>query len=125
MTQRCATCRFRVRRRYQHDLAVASVGTRPAAQQQVDFLVAADQRAQRRSPQCLESAGDEARTQHLPRRYRRGDALDLDGAEIAVLEEIADQSVRARGYDHRIRVGQALQPGSEVRCFSDDRLLLC
>ena len=108
----------------QHDLAVAGLGARPAPQQQVDFLVAADQRRQRRSVQRLEPARDGARTQHLPGRHRRGDALDLDGAEIAVLEEIADQPARARGDDDRVRLGQGLQPGGEVRRFADDRLLL-
>ena len=108
----------------QHDLAVARLGARPAAQQQVDLLVAADQRGQRRSAQRLEPARDDARTQHLPGRHRRGDALDLDGAEIAVLEEIADQPARARGDDDRVRLGQGLQPGGEVRRLADDRLLL-
>ena len=63
-------------------------------------------------------------TQYLPGRHRPGDALDLDGAEIAVLEEIADQPARARGDDDRARLGQGLQPGGEVRRFADDRLLL-
>ena len=58
----------------QHDLAVARLGARPAAQQQVDLLVAADQPGQRRSAQCLEPARDDARTQHLPGRHRPGDA---------------------------------------------------
>ena len=50
--------------------------------------------------------------------------FELDGAEIAVLEEIADQPARARGDDDRVRLGQGLQPGGEVRRFADDRLLL-
>ena len=108
----------------QHDLAVSRLGARPAAQQQVDLLVAANQPGQRRSAQRLEPARDGARTQYLPGRHRRGDALDLDGAEIAVLEEIADQPARARGDDDRVRLGQGLQPGGEVRRLADDRLLL-
>ncbi len=48
----------------------------------------------------------------------------LDGAEIAVLEEIADQPARARGDDDRVRLGQGLQTGGEVRRFADDRLFL-
>jgi len=35
--------------RDQHDLAIASLGARPAPQQEVDFLVAANKRGQRRS----------------------------------------------------------------------------
>jgi len=87
-------------------------------------LVAADQPRQRRSAQCLERARDCARRQHLPNRHRSGDALQLDGAEITVVEEIADQPACARGDDDRVRLGQGLQPGGEVRRFADDRLFL-
>src|SRR5262249_16957391 len=52
------------------------------------------------------------------------DALDLDSAEIAILEEIADQPPRARRDNHCVRLGQGLQPGGEVRRLTDDRLLL-
>jgi hypothetical protein len=107
-----------------HDLAVTSLSARPAAQQQIDFLVAADQRRQRRSPQCLEPALDGARPQYPPRRHRRGNALHFDGAEIAVLEEITDQPPCAGGDDDRARLGQGLQPGGEVGRLADDRLLL-
>jgi hypothetical protein len=110
--------------RDQHDLAVAGLGARPAAQEQVDFLVAADQPGQCRSAQCLEPARDDARTQHLPSRHRPGDALHLDGAKIADLEEIADQPARARGDDDRVRLGQGLQTAGEVGRLADDRLLL-
>jgi hypothetical protein len=58
--------------------------------------------------------------QHLPSRYWRGDALDLDGAETAVLEEITDQPARARGDDKRVGAVQRLQTGGEVRYFADD-----
>jgi len=60
---------------------------------------------------------------YLPRPHRGGDALDLDGAEIAILEEIADQPARARGDDHRIRLGQGLEAGGEVRRLADDIVL--
>ena len=110
--------------RDQHDLAVARLGARPAAQQQVDLLVAPDQPGQRRSAQCLEPARDGTRPQHLPGRHRPGDTLDLDGSEIAILEEIADQPARARGDKDGIWLGQGLQTGGEVRRFADDRLLL-
>ena len=110
--------------RDQHDLAIAGLGTHPAAQQQVDLLVAPDQPGQRRSAQCLEAARDGTRTQYLPGRHRRGNTLDLDGAEIANLEEIADQPARARGDNDGIWLGQGLQTGGEVRRFADNRLLL-
>src|SRR6516225_8946678 len=76
--------------RDQHDLAVPGLGARPTAQQQVDLFVAPNQRAQRRSAQGLETARDDARAQHPPSRNRRGEALHLDSAEVAVLEQIAD-----------------------------------
>ena len=60
----------------------------------------------------------------MPRRHRPGDALHLDGAEIAVFEEIADQPARARGDDDRVRLGQGLQTGGQVRRLADDRLFL-
>ena len=76
--------------RNQHDLAVAGLGARPAAQQQIDLLVAANQLGQCRSAQRLEPARDDTGTQHLPSRHRRGDAFHLDDAQIAVLEEVAN-----------------------------------
>ena len=72
--------------RQQHDLAVAGLGARPAPQQQVYLLVAADQRGQRRSTQRLEPALDGARAQRLPSRHRLRDALEFDLAEISVFE---------------------------------------
>jgi hypothetical protein len=110
--------------RDQHNLAVAGLGAGPAPQQQVDLLVAADQSSHCRSAQCLEPARDGARTQHPPGRHRRGDALDLYAAEIAVFEEIAEQAAGARGDDDSIPLGQGLQTGGEVRRLADDRLFL-
>ena len=43
---------------------------------------------------------------------------------MAVLEEIADQPACARGDHHRVRLGQGLQAGGQVRRFADDRLFL-
>jgi len=46
--------------RDQHDLTVARLGARPAAQQQVDFIIAAHQRRQRGAAQRFEAALDNA-----------------------------------------------------------------
>src|SRR5205823_14864549 len=108
----------------ENHLAVARLGALPATQQKFDLLVAADQPAQRRAAQRLEPALYRARTQHLPSRHRRRDALQLDGAEIAVFEEIANQPAGARSDDDGAGPSQGLQPSGEVRRFSDDRLLL-
>ena len=110
--------------RDQHDLAVAGFGTRPTAQQQVDLFVAADQRRQDRSTQRLEAALNDARVQRLPSGHRHVDALNLDGAKIAVFKQITNQPARTGGDNDRIRLGQALQPGGEVWRFTDDGLLL-
>ena len=50
--------------------------------------------------------------------------LTSTGAEIAVLEEIAEQPARARSDDHGVWLSQGLQPSGKVRRFTDDRLLL-
>ena len=50
--------------------------------------------------------------------------LTLTAPRSLILEEIADQPARARGDDDRVRLGQGLQPGGEVRRLADDRLLL-
>src|SRR4029077_20869284 len=77
-----------------------------------------------RPAQCLKSAPDDARTQHLPTRNLRGHAFYLHRAEGAVFEEIADQPARARGDHDSVRLGQALQAGGEVRRLTDNRLFL-
>src|SRR5215831_655820 len=56
----------------QYDLAVARLDACPPAQQQVDLFVAANQRGQFRSVQCLEATGDDTLTQHLPMAYCLG-----------------------------------------------------
>src|SRR6516164_5697954 len=91
--------------RDQYDLAVPRFGALPPAHQQVDLLVTADQRGQSRAAQRLETAGDGARAKHLPGRHRRGKSFDLDGAKIAVLEEIDDQPAGARPDDDGVRLG--------------------
>src|SRR5262249_33519511 len=110
--------------RDQHDLAVASLDARPAAQQEVDFLVAANEPAQRCPAQRLEPARQDARTGPVPARQRPGDTLPVEGAEIAVFEEIAEKPARPRRDDDGVRLGERLQPGSKVRRCADYRLLL-
>ena len=60
----------------------------------------------------------------MPRGHRRAEALDLDGAEIAAFEKIAEQPPGTRSDDDRLRFGQGLEPGGEVWCFTDNRWLL-
>src|SRR6516164_11343512 len=78
--------------RDQHDLSVPRLGARPAAQQQIDLLLAANQRAQCRSAQRLEPALDDTLPQHLPAADRLGAARGFDCAELAAVEQVADQA---------------------------------
>jgi hypothetical protein len=70
----------------QHDLTFAVPSLGPPSQEQVEFLVAANQWAQARRSQGLETALDGALAQHLRSQNRLGEPLDRNGAEIAVSE---------------------------------------
>src|SRR5262249_9063648 len=63
----------------EHDLPFALLGPRPAAQQQLDFLIAADQRAERYRTQRRKAVLDRAFSQHLPSRHWPGQPLQCDG----------------------------------------------
>ena len=65
---------------------------RPAAEQQIDFLVAADQWGQRRSAQCLEPALDDTLPQHLPAADWVRAAGGFERAELAAVEQVADET---------------------------------
>ena len=78
----------------------------------------------RSAAQCREAALDGALAQYPRGDDRRGKALDLDRAEILVVEQPAGQPPRARRDHHRPRLGQRLQPRREVRRLADHRLLL-
>src|SRR5215472_17213748 len=71
----------------QHHLALAALGARPSALQQVELFRASDQRRHPTCVQRLEATLDRARALHLPYRYRCTDALQLDRAKLAILEE--------------------------------------
>jgi hypothetical protein len=91
--------------------------------QQFDVFLAADQRRRARA-QGFEAAQHAAAAQHLPDPLPPGKALDFDGAEGALFEKVADEPARARLDQHRVRLGEALQSGGEVRSLTDYRLLL-
>jgi hypothetical protein len=92
-------------------------------QQQVELLVAPDERARLRA-QRLEAAQHAAFTDHLPGALRLGEAGERLRPEIRDLKQCADLPPRALGNDHRARCGQRLQPGSEVRRLADHAALL-
>jgi hypothetical protein len=77
--------------RYESNAALATLGSLPAAQQQLDLLVWADQR-RGKCAQRLEPAPDCAQAEHLKSRYILREALERGGAKIAILEKPSGQS---------------------------------
>src|SRR6516225_1931963 len=75
---------------------------RATTQEQVDLVVAANQWAQSRSAQRLEPACDDTRSQHLPAADRLLAVGGFDCPELAVLEQVADQTPRRRLDRHRV-----------------------
>ena len=97
--------------------------------------------AQRRSNSSLSSSrptrvGQPARVQRLEPAFLRtlaesrigarrpGDALELLRAEVAELEQVAEQPTRALGDDDAVGRGDRLQPRGEVWRVADDASLL-
>jgi hypothetical protein len=60
--------------------------------------------------QRFEPALHDAWPEHLVRMHRLGETLQLDGAEIAALEQITEKPLRYRTDDNRIGFGEGLQP---------------
>ena len=106
-----------------HHLPFTILRQIPALHQQADFVLAADEARQTAGTNRLEAALGNREPFDRPGRNRRGKTLDLMPAEVAKLEEIAEQSAGRGGDDDRIRLGQPLHPGGEVRRIADDRLL--
>ena len=107
----------------EHHPALAAPGLPPAPQQQVDLLLAADQRRQGRGVERLEPARRRADAEDAVRADRRGEALGLDRAQVGALEQVADEPARGLGDHDAAGLGQRLQPGGQVRGLADDRLL--
>jgi hypothetical protein len=107
-----------------HHPARAGLGLLPAAPQQRQLLVAADQRGRVMPAQRLEAALGAAAAHHPRRHHRRVQALQLDRTKVRVLEETAGQPPCARRDHHGIGLGQRLQPRREVRRFANQRLFL-
>ncbi len=107
-----------------HYPALAVPGLLPAALQERQFFVAADERGQLAPVQCLEAARGGAAAHHARGHHRRAQALELDGTQIRVLEQAPGQPPRARRDHHGPRLGQRLQPRREVRRLANHRLFL-
>ena len=107
----------------QHGAPFAGFRLVPSAQQQLDLLVAADQRRRARA-QRFEPAADFAFGQHLEGMRRSGKSLERLRAEIAQLEQAADVAARRLGDHDAVGRGKRLQARGKVRSFADDRLFL-
>jgi hypothetical protein len=96
----------------QYDLVVTSLGALPASRQQVEILVATDQRVNldpcSASNRLLTPLGRSTCQTGI------GSAKPFSATAIAVLEEIAEQPAGDRGDDDRVRFSQGLQPGGKV-----------
>ena len=73
----------------QHHPSVAGLCLRPAAEQQIHLLVAADQR-RGAGAQRLELAERAVFRQYLPCRHRYRQTFEFDRAEVLALEQAAD-----------------------------------
>jgi len=95
----------------------------PAAGKRLDLLLAPDKRRLSRA-QCLEAADLAAFAQDPPGALGFAKAGELLRPQILQVEQPADLPARCFANDQRVRHGQTLQPGSEVRRLADDPALL-
>src|SRR4029077_13945179 len=94
------------------------------ALEQVYLLLTPDQRREHCSVQRLEPTLDGTHANHLVSMHRLRKALHLDGAQIAALEEIAEQPPGLRPDHDRAGFGKRLQAGGTVRRLAHDAALL-
>src|ERR1700757_4729491 len=104
--------------RYQPARAIAAFGLLPAAHQQLDLLITAEQWCSGHA-QGLEAAIDGARTDDSPDRYRRAEAFDGHAAESEIFEESTDEAAGAAVDHNRVRLGQRLKPRGQVGRLAD------
>ena len=105
-------------------MALAAACLLPALEQEADLLLAADQRRELPRAQRRETVGHGARAQHARHLDRVGEALDRMGAEIGVVEQLADQGAGVRADHDAAGLGQRLQAGGAIGRVADHRLLL-
>jgi hypothetical protein len=72
----------------------------------------------------LEAAFRSTDPEHLPGRYWFRPSFERDRAEIAVLEMSIGELVCALGNQHHTGLGELLQASGQVRCLTNDRVLL-
>src|SRR5215471_19212640 len=107
----------------QHHPPFAELCLLPAPQQEVELLVAANERRGPRT-QCLKAADDPALADHTPGRLWFGKTGERLRPEILDLEQGPDLSPGAVGNDQGAGPGQRLQAGGEVGRLADHASLL-
>jgi hypothetical protein len=111
--------------RDQHHTSRTRLRVHPTMRQQLDFLLASDERGQLGCVQRLEPALHEAWPEHLIRAHSLSETLQLDGAKFAVFEQITDEPPGSRVDDDRVGFGEALQPRGEIGGLAGDIPFLC
>ena len=116
----------RLAREEHHAALVLLPGLPPPPEQQVDILLAPDERRRRPLPPCSASNRLSTALSRSTRHARTGSAKPF--ASTAPRSAYSKRPpirrcVLCRDHD-RVRFGQRLQPGGEVRRLADDRLLL-
>src|SRR5215472_3785124 len=94
----------------QHHSPFAGLCLLPAPRQEVELLVAADQRCGSRT-QCLKAADDPALADHTPGTLRLAKTRERLEPEILDLEQRPNLSPGAVGDDESSRPGQSLEAG--------------
>src|SRR5947209_4971992 len=95
-----------------HRAALTSLGKLPPPQQQLEFLVAPNERCQSGLVLSFEAAFHSGSSQHLPRVNWSLPSLKNDRTEIAVVEMSIGQAVRTFGDQHCAGFGKRLQTRS-------------
>ena len=108
----------------QHHSAFTLLGLTPAAAQQLELLLAPDQRGQRDLMLRLKSALNRALGHDLPSADRFVKAFERDAAKFPVSEMAAGQPSRARRDHHHAGLRQRLQAGGEIWGFANDTAFL-
>src|SRR2546430_12454362 len=113
----CRQARFADPRlaRDQHDLPLTFPGKALAVHQKFDLVLAADEIGQTGAADCLETALGSRHALDRPCRNRLGNALDVMAAEVAQTEQVAEQTARSGGDDHRPQPSQGPETGGKVR----------
>ena len=110
--------------RDQHHLALAPFGLAPAVEQPLEFRLAADERGQAGYPPGFEAARRCALAEHLPHPNPGRETLQPALAEVAALEQAAEQAACTRSDDDAVWPCFSLEAGGEIGRFTDHRLFL-